>query len=133
MIYGNLNQTMNKMTTITSGKSKFFRKKLRKNLSYIFNLVTITFLVGLMIYIFCQKEKNLNAQTIKLNHGWGYAITNNNRIIIKQTIIPVISAYRSFQTEKEAMAVGQLVIKKLNANKSPTITKNELILLKIRL
>jgi hypothetical protein len=121
------------MTTTTNSKSKFFRKQLRKNLSYIFNLFIITFLIGLLIFIFCQKEKSLNVQTIKVNQGWGYAIKNNNRIIIKQTVIPVISEHKSFQTEKEAMAVGQLVIKKLNANKSPTITKNELILLKIRL
>ncbi|QKJ62509.1 DUF4907 domain-containing protein [Flavobacterium sp. M31R6] len=121
------------MTMITNRKSKFFRKQLRKNLSYMFNLLIITFLIGLLIFIFCQKEKKLNVQSIKINHGWGYAITNNNQIIIKQTIIPAISEHKSFQTEKEAIAVGKLVIKKLNANKSPTITKNELILLKIRL
>lgn len=123
---------MNKMMTTTSCKSKFFRKQIRKNLSYIFNLFIITFLIGLLIFIFCQKEKSLNVQSIKTNQGWGYTITNNNRIIIKQTVIPVISEHKSFLTEKEAMTVGQLVIKKLNANKSPSITKNELILLKIR-
>ena len=130
---GNLNQTRNKMTTTTNSKSKFFRKQLRKNLSSVFNLSIILFVIALLIFIFCQKEKSLNVQTIKINQGWGYTITNNNRVIIKQTVIPVISEHKSFQTEKEAMTVGQLVIKKLNANKSPTITKNELILLKIRL
>ncbi|OOG74651.1 DUF4907 domain-containing protein [Flavobacterium sp. A45] len=121
------------MTTTTNRKSKFFRKKLRKNLSSVFNLSIILFVIALLIFIFCQKEKSLNVQTLKINQGWGYTITNNNRVIIKQTVIPVISEQKSFQTEKEAMTVGQLVIKKLNANKSPTITKNELILLKIRL
>jgi len=87
----------------------------------------------MLIFIFCRKEKNLNIQSIKLNHGWGYVITNNNKIIIKQTAIPVISEIKGFQTENEAMAVGKLVINKLNADKSPSITKNELILLKIRL
>ena len=132
-MYGNLNQPKNKMITTTNNKSKFFRKQLWKNLSYIFNLSTIAFLIGLLVFVFCQKGKDLNLQSIKVQHGWGYAITNNDRIIINQTVIPVISEYKSFQTEKEAIAVGQLVIKKLNANKSPTITKNELILLKIRL
>lgn len=121
------------MTMTTNSKSKFFRKQLRKNSSYIFNLFIISFLIGLLIFIFCQKEKGLSLETIKVNQGWGYTITNNDRIIIKQTVIPVISEYKSFQTEKEAIAVGQLVIKKLSTNKSPTITKNELILLKIRL
>jgi hypothetical protein len=90
-------------------------------------------LIGLLIFIFCQKEESLKVEPIKVNSGWGYSIKNNNKIIIKQTVIPVISECKSFQTEKEAMAVGQLVIKKLNANKSPTITKNELILLKIKM
>lgn len=121
------------MTMTTNSNSKFFRIQLQKNLSYIFNLFIILFLIGLLIFIFCQKEKGLSLEPIKVNQGWGYTITNNDRIIIKQTVIPVISEFKSFQTEKEAMAVGELVLKKLNADKSPTITKNELILLKIRL
>jgi hypothetical protein len=85
-----------------------------------------------LFLIFCQKEKKLNVHSIKVNNGWGYAITNNNRLIIKQMIIPVISEHKSFQTEQEAMAVGQLVTEKLDANLSPTITEKDLILLKIK-
>jgi hypothetical protein len=70
---------------------------------------------------------------MKVTNGWGYQITNNDILIIKQSIIPVISNSKSFKTEKEALAVGQLVVKKLNANNSPTITKNDLILLKIKM
>lgn len=72
-------------------------------------------------------------QSIKTTNGWGYAITNNNKTIIKQTIIPVIGESKSFKTEQEALAVGQLVLEKLNSNNSPTITKNDLILLKIKM
>jgi hypothetical protein len=72
-------------------------------------------------------------QSIKIANGWGYSISNNRKTIIKQTIIPVISECKSFKTEKEALAVGQLVLKKLNSNLSPTITKNDLILLKIKI
>jgi hypothetical protein len=85
-----------------------------------------------LFIIFCQKEKNLSVRSIRVNDGWGYAITNNDRLIIKQTIIPVISERKSFETEQEAMAVGQLVTKKLDANLSPTITEKDLILLKIK-
>lgn len=89
--------------------------------------------MAILIFIFRQKENNLNVAAIKINQGWGYVIKNNDKIIIKQTVIPVISENKSFQTEKEAMAVGQLVVKKLETNLSPTITKKDLILLKIRL
>jgi len=87
----------------------------------------------LLFFIFCQKEENLKLHPLKINAGWGYIITNDKKIIIKQTVIPVISTSKSFQTEKEAFQVGNLVLKKLRDNLSPTITKNDLILLKIKI
>jgi hypothetical protein len=132
-MYGNSNQMTHKMTMTTSPENRFFWKQFQKNLSYILNLCIITFLLGLLIFIFCQKKENLKVQSLKVNDGWGYSISNNKKIIIKQTVIPVISEYKSFKTEKEALTVGQLVLKKLETNLSPTITKNDLILLKIRI
>lgn len=96
-------------------------------------MTIIVFLIGFLFFIFCQKEENLKVQPLKTNTGWGYAISNDKKIIIKQTVIPVISTSQSFQTEKEAFQVGNLVLKKLRANLSPTITKNDLILLKIKI
>jgi hypothetical protein len=113
--------------------NKFFWKKFQKNLSYTLNLCLIVFLIGLLIIVFYQKEQNLKVQSIRVANGWGYCIANNDKIIIKQTIIPVISESKSFKTEKEALAVGQLVLQKLDSNNSPTITKNDLILLKIKM
>ena len=93
----------------------------------------IIFLIGLLIIVFYQKEQNLKVQSIRVADGWGYSIANNDKIIIKQTIIPVISNSKSFKTEKDALAVGQLVLQKLSSDNSPTITKNDLILLKIKM
>ncbi len=132
MMFGNLNQEKNRMTMTTNNtNNKFFWKKIQKNLSYTLNLCLIIFLIGVLLVIFCQKEQDLKIQSIKITNGWGYVITSNDKILIKQTIIPVISESKSFETEKEALAVGQLVLKKLKSNNSPTITKNDLILLKI--
>ena len=118
---------------INNSNDKFFREKSQKNLSYILNLSLIIFIIGLLLFIFCRKEQELKIQSIKTITGWGYIITNDNKTIIKQTIIPVISESKSFKTEQEALAVGQLVLKKLNTNNSPTVTKNDLILLKIKM
>ncbi|WP_228520896.1 MULTISPECIES: DUF4907 domain-containing protein [Flavobacterium] len=118
---------------INNCNDKFFWKKSQKNLSYILNFSLIIFIIGLLLFIFCRKEQRLEIQSIKTVNGWGYQITNNSKIIIKQSIIPVISESKSFETEKEALAVGELVLEKLNSNNSPTITKNDLILLKIKL
>jgi hypothetical protein len=134
MMYGNLNQKRNKMTMIINNSTnKFFWEKPQKNLSYILNLSLIIFIIGLLLFIFYRKEQDLKIESLKTAHGWGYIIANNNKIIIKQTIIHVISESKSFKTEKEALAVGQMVLEKLNSNNSPTITKNDLILLKIKM
>jgi hypothetical protein len=117
----------------TSPKNKSFWKQFQKDLSYILNLCIITFLLGLLLFIFCERKENLKLQSIRVNDGWGYTISNNEKIIIKQTVIPVISEYKSFKSEKEALTVGQLVLKKMETNLSPTITKNDLILLKIKI
>lgn len=131
-MFGNLNQEKNKMTMTTNNtNSRFFWKKIQKNLSYPLRLCLIIFLIGLFVVTSCQKEQGLKIQSIKITNGWGYIITNNDKTLIKQTIIPVISEPKSFETEKEALAVGHLVLKKLKSNNSPTITKNDLILLKI--
>jgi hypothetical protein len=121
------------MMMIINTDNKFFWENNQKNLSYILNLSLIILLVGIVIYTFCQKEQDLKTQSIKTTTGWGYLIKNHQKIIIKQTIIPVISNTKSFETEKEALDVGELVVKKLNSNNSPTITKNDLILLKIKM
>ncbi len=89
-------------------------------------------MIGLIIFVTYHTEENLKTEAIKTNNGWGYTITNNDKIIIKQTIIPVISNSKSFETKEDALAVGELVMQKLNADSSPTITKNDLILLKIK-
>ena len=132
-MYGNLSQLKNKTMTTIKSKIRFFRTQIRKNFSSIFNLYLITFLLGTIIFVFCKKEENLKVKSIKVNSGWGYTISNNDKIIIKQTIVPVVSQYKSFQTENEALSVGQLVMNKLESNLAPTITKNDLILLKIKI
>ena len=71
--------------------------------------------------------------TIKTPTGWGYTISQNNKIIIKQTIIPAVQNSNSFKSETDALKVGRLVLEKLENNLSPTVTKNDLNLLSIKI
>jgi len=90
-------------------------------------------LLGFLMLIFaCSKKEKLNLESIKTSTGWGYVIKNNDRIIIKQSIIPVIPSQKSFETEQQALKVGNLVLQKLKDKTSPTITKKDLILLSIK-
>lgn len=81
----------------------------------------------------CAKREVLKTETFKTNSGWGYSISYKEKTIIKQSIIPVISDKKSFSTEEDALKTADLVVSKLKQNLSPTVTKNELILLKIKL
>ncbi|WP_229655036.1 DUF4907 domain-containing protein [Flavobacterium sp. LC2016-23] len=80
----------------------------------------------------CTKNNTLKTETFKTASGWGYSITYKDKIIIRQSIIPVINDSKSFSTEEDALKVANLVEKKLSQNISPTVTKNDLILLKIK-
>lgn len=86
-----------------------------------------------IILISCTRNKELNLASIKTTSGWGYVITLKEKIIIKQTVIPVISENKSFETEEEALKIGQLVLDKLSSNESPTVTKEDLSLLSIKI
>ena len=122
-IHGNLNLRMNK-ATMTINNKQFFWSKIRKNLLIFFLFLQI---------VSCTKKDNFKTESFKTNSGWGYSISYKEKIIIKQSIIPVINDSKSFSTEQDALKTANLVVEKLKQNLSPTVTKNELILLKIKL
>lgn len=114
---------MNKAMMITNIK-QFFWSTIQKNL--------IVFIL-LLLFAACTKKETLTAASFKTNSGWGYTIAYKEKVLIKQSIIPVISDTKSFETESDALKVADFVKYKLKQNLSPTVTKNELILLKIKL
>lgn len=120
------------MTMITNTTTKFFWATIQKNFSFGISKEKVLLLGSLMLFIACHNKQNLNLVSLKTPTGWGYVITNNGKIIIKQTVIPVISENKSFYTEEEALKVGNLVLQKLKADLSPTVTRNELIVLAIK-
>jgi len=121
---GNLNRRKNKMTTIININKQFFLSKIRKNLWFLFLILQLTA---------CSKKELFKAASFKTTTGWGYSIAYQNKTIIKQSIIPVISENKSFASEEDALKTADLVVGKLNQKISPAVTKNELILLKIKL
>lgn len=94
-------------------------------------LLTVFYLF--FILVGCQTNKNYTIETFKLTSGWGYKIHLNNKLIIKQTIIPVVNKQKSFETEEDALKTATLVQHKLSDNLPPTITKEDLIILAIKI
>lgn len=91
------------------------------------------FFVFLLFFASCAKKEVLKSDVFKTNSGWGYTISYKEKIVIKQSIIPVISENKSFATQNDAIKTANLVKEKLLENLSPTVTKKDLILLKIKL
>ncbi|QOG05005.1 DUF4907 domain-containing protein [Flavobacterium sp. MDT1-60] len=102
---------------------QFFWNKIQKNLFFLLLALVVTA---------CTGKSTFKIGSFKTTTGWGYTIASRDRVLIKQSIIPVINQTKSFRTEKDALKVGNLVIEKLNKDLSPTVTKNDLILLKIK-
>ncbi len=116
---------------IINTTSRFFWLKIQKNL-IIKSKYVLALLLLLTLCFACNRKQNFELKPIKVNSGWGYTISNNQKIIIKQTIIPVIPENKHFQSKDEALKVGRLVLEKLNKNISPSVTKKDLILLSIK-
>lgn len=90
-------------------------------------------IVVLLLLVSCNKKEEFEVKSIKVNAGWGYTIGMNDKTIIKQTVIPTVSAKRSFKTEADALKVGNWVQERIKHNLSPTVAKKDLILLEISL
>jgi len=88
-------------------------------------------LVVFLLFCSCKDSGEYQVKSIKINDGWGYTISINNKIVIKQTVIPTASNQISFKTQSDALKVGNLVLERIKQNLSPTVTKNDLILLEI--
>lgn len=65
---------------------------------------------------------------------YGYAIYTEQRMIIKQSFIPVINGIHGFKTNEDAEAIASLMIKKLTTgDMPPSITLEEIEKLNITL
>lgn len=97
----------------------------RKNL-----LITIFFITGtLLVLSVYHKEDHTGGITYDLfneDAGWGYDILKNGEIIIHQDKIPVIQESRAFESEIQARSAARLVVKKIEENKAPTLSKEEI-------
>lgn len=84
-----------------------------------------------ILLLSCYNKTEIETSCFKTKTGWGYAIYENKKIIIKQNIIPAIDTQKSFKTKQDALLIAKLIATKLSNNQSPTITQKELKLLHI--
>jgi hypothetical protein len=58
--------------------------------------------------------------------GWGYEVLVNNKIYIHQDCIPAINSFKRFNTESEALSIGNRVVDKIKHGHKPSITVQEI-------
>lgn len=71
-------------------------------------------------------KNKIEITTFKIKGGYGYLLSSNNKILIKQKYIPAIQKIKVFCTENEAFKIAVIVKKKITNNESPTLSVDEL-------
>ena len=88
-------------------------------------------LVALVYIAFRYNEVNqdttgLHTEVLQVNDGYGYKILYDDKVLVKQDFIPAIQGKKSFKSEKEAMLVGNMVLRKIEKGEDPYISISEL-------
>ena len=104
--------TLQMMTTTISKKHKLVL------------LAALLIAAGSSFYILAVQKPatpahTLHYATFKTEHGWGYDILVDDRIVIHQPMLPGQSGYNGFPTEKEAGADAQNVIESIKSGTHP--------------
>ena len=101
----------------------------------ILSLVLSVFLVVFIVKKTIKTHNNQPFTTLiyQTNHGFGYSISYNKKILIKQDVIPAIQSNTPFCSYEDAERVANVVLKKIYKKEAPTVTITELKQLGIQL
>lgn len=92
----------------------------------------IVFFIFIMFSVSC-KEEDFKAEVFAVGGGYGYHITKQGKILIRQESVPAEPGNKKFCDSLDALKVGNEVIKLLHKGKIPAITKDDLKRLDIKL
>ncbi|SDE36024.1 protein of unknown function [Pricia antarctica] len=99
-------------------------------------LTLFTVLFFSVVSLFVPKSEprvpRLFSEVIKLDEGYGYQISANGKLLIRQKHIPGLQGKIRFGNPKDARLIADLVIYKLTTGKSPEVGITELNELNIK-
>jgi hypothetical protein len=85
---------------------------------------------GSTFYILSTKQdppgNKLHYNTFKTDHGWGYDILVNDRIVIHQPMIPGKSGYNGYSTKQQADSDALNVIESIKSGQHPLFQQKQL-------
>jgi len=92
-------------------------------------ILLVIVIATIAAYFFSQTTKNNDPYLVtvfKIDNGYGYHISFNNKLLIKQEQIPAIQNITPFCNKKDALIIGELVKNKIINKENPKITTSEL-------
>jgi hypothetical protein len=92
----------------------------------IFTGLALLLILAVIGIVFNNREHHYTVDVINSGKGWGYDILFDNKLIIHQPYMPVVDGQVAFVNKCSARKTGSLVVKKLQNNQSPGITRDEL-------
>lgn len=114
------------------------RKNHKNDIGFFVTLgfIVLVFSIGFMLsnpQPSKAKDNNVSysIEVLKEDGNWLYKIFKNDILYIKQDYLPAVHGKQRFASQKDAKQVAQLVVQKLQRQKIPLITKEELITNKI--
>lgn len=81
----------------------------------------------LVLCLSCTSSgSQFTCRAMKVSGGYGYVILCREDTLICQPYVPAVSGKQVFVTERDALKVGQLVCRKLDKGRPPTLTREEI-------
>lgn len=111
---------------------------IKKHYTVLFLLILSITLVGFIalktgIGITDTKKNDFKVLVYKTTIGFGYSISYNDKLLIKQERIPAIQSNQPFCNTNDAQKVADLVKEKLKKKENPKISLAEIKKLNIQL
>lgn len=76
------------------------------------------------------RDAGLHCRVVRVGEGYGYVILQGRDTLIVQPYVPAVGGKAPFATRRHAQAVGELVCRKLMAGDSPSVSRDDVEVLR---
>lgn len=117
---------------MTCGNSFQTRNMIQTIKRYFIPALLISLAVLCFIVFFTGRD-DARLKTFKTESGWGYVISTQDKMVIRQPFIPAIEGKKPFETRGDARRAGQIIKHKIEAREDPTVNVEELLKAGVRI